>query len=295
MKGEDLLFALNNVEAEMIENAEEFAADTCVRRRNYRVAVAVVMLMVICIVVGGKALLKVPEQQSGQVISVPIYELGEDVCQVYYLTSNDTEASQKEDYGYPYILSDADVFQLNLSAIKGFADSFSGQTKGKAHCSLRLTEAFRAAEKKIEAGHAKEGEIKYLVTIDINEAVLSQQEYGLIMESYQPVNVQVMQAEYERLTEEYGYELTWIPNGGYQVAEDYWYYLETGGMYGILTEEEIRNFPVKEEYSYLFLLTCYESLEYTKCAYKESCKQEEIYRAQQIAQEALRQLEAEED
>ena len=182
---------------------------------------------------------------------------------------------------------------MNLSAIKGFSDSINGYKKGKVNTSQRLMEAFSVAQKKIETGEAKEGEIRYLVSIDINEAAMEDVAFEGNMESYQSVNDEIMKAEYERLTEEFGYELTWIPKGGYQVAEDYWYYLENGGIYGILTEKEIKEFPVKEEYAYVFWLTCYESLEYTKCVYKEVCEQAELYRAQQIALEALRQLEVE--
>lgn len=296
MRGETLLKALNDVDLEMVEKAAEYKADADSPRKYFcrqviKYAVCAIVFVMAGLVIGDKMHQQKPAEQ---VTCVPLYTRSEDSFKVYYLTAKQAEKSELEDYGYPYIDSSGDVFQLNLSAIKGFSDSFSGQQKGKVNCSQRLTEAFGAAKKKLEAGEVKEEKIRYLVELVISETALQELEGGSTVEIYQSVNDEVMKAEYERLTKEYGYELIWIPKGGYLVAEDYWYYLENGGIYGTLTEEQIKNLPPKEEYAYVFWLTCQESLEYTKCVYKEVCKQEELYRAQQIAMEALRQLEVEE-
>lgn len=303
MRGEELLQALNDVDLEMVENAEAYKVDVhshkgYLWKQTIKCAVIAAVFVMAGLVIGDKLRLQRTVEQAKRVISVPLYTMSDETYKVYYVTAEEVEKneekSETEDYGYPYIDSGGDVFQLNLSAIKGFSDSFSGQQKGRVNCSQRLTEAFSAAKKKVEVGEAEEGEIRYLVRLDINEAVMEELEWGGTVENYQSVNDEIMRAEYERLINEFGYELTWIPKGGYQVAEDYWYYLENGGIYGSLTEEEIKKLQVKKEYAYVFWLTCYESLEFTKCEYKVVCKQAELYRAQQIALEALRQLEVEE-
>ncbi len=166
---------------------------------------------------------------------------------------------------------DTKVVELNTNKKTEYNRSLVQAAK---HHWINMQEVFAEVDRLVELGEILDEDVLYLVELDVSTLVDINTLYEDIIYDeeqywYMPDEA-VIEAEYERLTKECGYDLNWLPPGGYQIPNSYVYCLIYGRIYGFLTKEQIINLPKKEEYGYTIRLSAASYYEMAEWEYKEN-------------------------
>ena len=270
MRGLDILKALNDLEPEMLE-----AAEKCEPKKK-RFPTTIVAAAALCLILFGTAwqLLTVPITVENQYIRLEdAYLLSAHEESESVIDNLEREETQEK---LPYVVEDGVVQMQPVNGV--YDDALVPQIGIGTNGSTYLKKAIREL-----SDEEYEEEIKYLVEIEI---YVPHAEYPDV--AWYADN-EIYKAEYKRLTEECGYDLSWIAPGGYSIPDAYVYCLKSGIIYGALTEEEMNTFPIKEEYSYGFRLISYDTYSFAEYPYKETYTSMEEFRHHMIALKALRE------
>lgn len=187
-----------------------------------------------------------------------------------------TVAGSNEEYLIVYN-PDTKVVELNTNKKSEYNRSYVHAVKNHW---INMQAVFAEVDRLVELGEIPNEEVYYLVELDISTCVDFSTLYQEIIFDepqymYLPDEA-VIEAEYERLTKECGYELNWLPPGGYQIPNSYLYCLLYGRIYGALTKEEIINLPKLEEYGYTIRLAAASYYEMADWEYRESYTEAEL-------------------
>lgn len=278
MTGQDIIRALNDLDPEMVEAAQQCGHK---KKKNHVLTgckgMTVAVAAVICVI-----LIRFAWQLGAQPIIVENrYVRLEDAMLLSQSLQGESvsENLEKEDAqdALPYVVKDGIV---QMQFVNGeYSDALVPQLGIGTNGSTYLKKAIRELNVS-----EQEEELRYLVEIEIYVPHPEYPEMAWYGDN------EVYAAEYERLTRECDYDLTWIPPGGYSMPEAYVYCLKCGIIYGALTEEEMNNFPINEDYSYGFRLTRYEDYKFTEYDYQESYTSMDEFIQYMRALQALQEL-----
>lgn len=291
MNGKDFLKALNYIDTDMIEEAADCGKIKSGKKVRFKktgtvyVTAAAAVLVVACICFAGSKIIFEKELSENETVKTSLpygdgvekgtsgsgYELSYiEATDIYLVTSSGIYAGEMSD---PEVIERIYTDGLNPDSWKNVC--------GKAVFANSLQNAVDEYSEKINTGKLPANRMCYLVQININIKNPD------IPEIFGIADEETMEAEYKRLTEECGLELTWVAPGAYRGSENYIYILGKGIIYGVFTEEQLKNFPADSEYAYGLELVSYDRYGFTKLSYSETYTQEERERSLEIALEAL--------
>lgn len=314
MNGKDFLKALNYIDTDMIEEAADCGKIKSGKKVRFKkpgtvcVTVAAAVLVVACICFAGSKIILEKERNVFCDTAGTYSEDSEKVLKSDIDSENETvktslpngDGAEKGTSGSGYELSYIEATDIYLVTSSGIYAGDMSDPKvieriytdgmnpdswknvcGKAVFADSLKNAVDECSEKINTGKLPADRMGYLVEININIKNPD------IPEIFSIADDETMEAEYKRLTEECGLELTWVAPGAYRGSENYIYILGKGIIYGVFTEEQLKNFPADSEYAYGLELVSYDRYSFTKLSYSETYTQEEYERSLEIALEAL--------
>lgn len=310
MNGKDFLKALNYIDTDMIEEAADCGKINSGKKVWFRklktvcVTAAAAVLIVACICFAGSKIIFEKERNIFCDTAGTYAEDSEKVLESDIDSENETVKTSlpygKDNSGSGYEFSYIETTGRYLVTSSGIyagdpsdsevieriytngLNTDSWETAfGKAVFADSLKNAVDDCSEKINNGKLPAGQMCYLVEINIctkNPDIPGTPAFA---------DEETIEAEYKRLTEKCGLELTWVAPGAYHGSENYVYILGTGRMYGIFTEEQLKNFPADSEYAYGLELVSYDIYSFTKLSYSATYTQEEYERSLEIAMDAL--------
>lgn len=300
MNGKDFLKALNYIDTDMIEEAADCGKIKSGKKVWFKktgtvcVTAAAAVLIVACICFAGSKIISEKERNvfcdtagtyakdsENETVKTSLpygdsagYELSYiEPTDIYLVTSSGIYAGG---------ISDSEVIERIYT--DGLNSDSWEYVCGEAVFADSLKNAVDECSEKIKNGELPAGQMCYLVEIRIGIKNPD------IPGDFSFADEETREAEYKRLTEECGLELTWVAPGAYRGSENYIYILGAGNMYGVFTEEQLRNFPADSEYAYALELVSYDNYRFTELSYTETYTQEELNRSLEIALDALSKI-----
>lgn len=288
MTGRNVLETLNNIDDDMIKDAEEYIVQGSrpghgVLSRIMFAAATIIMAVGVCLWMSRISSQKpadeperiVNNQLESPEVSTTIQEdnawdaFGEEhENEMASIEPNEVYTVAEHEESLILFNTDTGVVELNPAKRGEYFDSVVSYSDS---CSVNMEKIFSEAEKLTAGTGIAKQDIYYMVQIEISVPDVQQVETH-----YSAADGQINKAEYDRLTGECGYMLKWLPPGGYRIPESYLYCLVNGRIYGTMTEDEIRNFEGRDNYRYNITLISCENVEMENWKYQDSYTELEL-------------------